>query len=116
MGVGAAGGAAEAVTALYRPALLLSAGFAGALDPSLHVADILIPAAVIDARDSSRVTLEGANGEGLLVTFMAVARVSPKSNLGQTYNPHARDMEAAGGSVPRHAPGTKLSARSLNTD
>src|SRR6266446_10028177 len=67
IGVDAARRAAEAVIALYRPALLLSAGFAGALDPALHVADIFTPADVIDARDSSRVTPQDRNGEGTLV-------------------------------------------------
>jgi adenosylhomocysteine nucleosidase len=33
--------AAEAVIALYAPAIIYSAGFAGALDPALKVADIL---------------------------------------------------------------------------
>src|SRR5258708_17187230 len=77
IGVDAARRAAEAVIALYRPTLLLSAGFAGALDPALHVADIFAPAVVIDARDGSPVTLE--NRKAVLVTFIAFARAPPKS-------------------------------------
>ena len=51
--------AAEAVIALYRPALVQSVGFAGALDATLRVGDIFCPAEVIDARDGSRVEIRG---------------------------------------------------------
>src|SRR5580704_11830502 len=60
IGVEAARRAAEAVIALYHPALLQSVGFAGALDSSLRVGDIFMPAVVIDARDGSRVEIDGA--------------------------------------------------------
>src|ERR1700688_1124846 len=54
IGTEAARRAAEAVVSLYHPALLMSVGFAGALVAALHVGDIFLPAAVLDARDGSR--------------------------------------------------------------
>src|ERR1700685_4673698 len=64
IGLEAARRAAEAVIALYSPNRLLSVGFAGALDTSLHVGDIFAPAVVIDARDGSRTQIEGGSNEG----------------------------------------------------
>src|ERR1700691_2631472 len=58
IGLEAARRAAEAVIALYRPTLLQSVGFAGALDARLRVGDIFAPAVVIDARDGSRTQIE----------------------------------------------------------
>ena len=54
IGEQAARRAAEAVIAFYHPALVQSVGFAGALDASLSVGDILTPSVVIDARDGSQ--------------------------------------------------------------
>jgi adenosylhomocysteine nucleosidase len=93
IGVEAARRAAEAAIALYRPTLVQSVGFAGALDAALHIGDILEPAVVIDARDGSRVELEGGNG--VLVTFMEVAGSEQKANLAQAYGAQLVDMEAA---------------------
>src|SRR6266568_4133193 len=58
MGAEAARRAAEAVIALYQPGLVISAGFAGALDPALQVGHTLNPRYVIDAGDGSRCTPE----------------------------------------------------------
>ncbi len=93
VGFEAARRAAEAVIALYRPTLVQSAGFAGALDAGLRVGDIFAPAIVVDARDGSRVEIEG--GEGTLVSFMAVAGAEQKANLAQAYGAQVVDMEAA---------------------
>src|SRR5258708_2262463 len=70
IGVDAARRAAEAVIALYRPALVQSVGFAGALDPALHVADIFTPSDSIHRRDCSRVTPQHGNLPGKLATFL----------------------------------------------
>ena len=83
IGLEAARRAAEAVIALYHPTLVHSVGFAGALDASLHVADIFAPAVVIDARDGSRIEIAGENRKGTLVSFMAVAGIDQKRNLAQ---------------------------------
>src|SRR5258708_20798263 len=116
IGVDAARRAAEAVIALYRPALVQSVGFAGALDPALHVADIFTPADVIDARDSSRVTPQDGNGEGTLVTFMAIAGAGQKSILAQAYNAQAVDMEAAGVAAAARAHNVKFGAIKVISD
>jgi adenosylhomocysteine nucleosidase len=84
---------AEAVIALYHPTLIYSAGFAGAADPNAKVGDILIPRYVIDARDSSRI--DTGIGEGILVSFAAVADSPQKAKLHAAFNAIAVDMEAA---------------------
>jgi adenosylhomocysteine nucleosidase len=90
--------AAEAVIALYHPSHLHSVGFAGALNPELHVGDIFTPSAVVDARDGSRTQLEA--GEGVLVTFMAVADAAQKTRLA-----HAYSARAVARHDPLHQPG-----------
>jgi adenosylhomocysteine nucleosidase len=92
IGMQAARRAAEAVIALYHPMQLQSAGFAGALNNSLHIGDIFSPAVVIDARDGSRHQLKG---DGTLLTFMSVADVAQKTKLALAYAAAAVDMEAA---------------------
>jgi adenosylhomocysteine nucleosidase len=96
IGSEAARRAGEAVIALYAPELLLSAGFAGALDAQLHVGDIFIPAIVLNASDGSRVETEGAAAQGTLITFMEVASAGQKVKLARAYAAQAVDMEAAG--------------------
>jgi adenosylhomocysteine nucleosidase len=93
IGSEAARRAAEAIVALYHPALLVSAGFAGGLDSTLSVGDTLIPRHVIDSRDGSRT--EHSAGEGVLVSFEDVADVEQKAKLNQAFGAHAVDMEAA---------------------
>ncbi|MFZ0774839.1 MAG: hypothetical protein WCA49_14340 [Candidatus Sulfotelmatobacter sp.] len=93
IGVESARRAAEAVIALYRPVLIQSAGFSGALDANLRVGDRFSPSLVLDARDGSRIQLPG--GEGTLVTFSAVAGAGQKAKLAQAYGARAVDMEAA---------------------
>jgi len=93
IGLPSARRAAEAVIALYRPTLMQSVGFAGALDAKLRVGDLISPSQVLDARDGSRTQLVG--GEGTLVTFMSVAGAEQKAKLAQAYGARAVDMEAA---------------------
>jgi len=100
--------AAEAVIALYAPEMIYSAGFAGALDPALKVADILIPARVIDAGDSSSV--ETGAGHGILVTFGAVATPEQKVKLGKSFNAQAVDMEASAVARAAAARGVRFAA------
>jgi len=93
IGLEAARRAAQAMIALYRPTLLHSVGFAGALNRTLHVGDIVEPAVLLDARDGSRFQIEG--GEGTLITFMEVAGARQKASLAQAYGAQAVDMESA---------------------
>src|SRR5260370_26429320 len=93
IGMEAARRAAEAVIALYRPMLLQSVGFAGALHAGLRVGDVFSPAVVIDARDGSRIDLEG--GKGALITFTAAAGPGQKTHPGQALRPPAAGIEEA---------------------
>src|SRR5437868_9939063 len=54
IGPQAARQATEAVISLYKPSMVVSVGFAGALDHSLRVGQIFEPRLVIDAGDGSR--------------------------------------------------------------
>ncbi len=85
--------AAEAVIALYAPMVVYSVGFAGALDHDLKVGDLIQPAQVIDARDSSRMNVSG--GKGILVSFGSVASPVQKAKLRVSFSAQAVDMEAA---------------------
>ena len=93
IGAEAARRACEAVTRLYQPQLVISAGFAGALKPELEVGRMLIPRLVIDANDGSRT--EVGSGTGALISFAAVADADQKLKLGKAYSADAVDMEAA---------------------
>jgi adenosylhomocysteine nucleosidase len=93
IGPEAARRAAEAVLVLYSPDVLYSVGYAGALDPSLKVGNLLTPAQVINASDGSRV--EVSKGQGTLLSLNAVASVAQKSRLRDSYEAQAIDMEAS---------------------
>jgi adenosylhomocysteine nucleosidase len=114
IGLEAARRAAEAVIVLYRPNLVQSVGFAGALDANLHVGDIFVPAVVIDARDGSRTNtegiIEGGNNQGTLVTFMEVAGIGQKANLAKAYEAQAVDMEASAVAAAARAHGIPFAA------
>lgn len=85
--------AAEAVIALYAPKVVWSAGFAGALEPGMRVADMIQPRRVINAGDGSSVKLN--RGEGVLVSFGTVASPAQKAKLRDSFAAQAVDMEAA---------------------
>jgi adenosylhomocysteine nucleosidase len=93
IGAAAARRAAEAVITQFAPAMIYSAGFAGALDPRLRVGDVVRPQVVVDAGDGSRVALSG--GEGILVSWDAIASPQQKVKLRDCYAGTAVDMEAA---------------------
>jgi adenosylhomocysteine nucleosidase len=116
IGEQAARRAAEAVIAFYHPTLVQSVGFAGALDASLSVGDVLTPSVVIDARDGSRVEIEGRNKKGTLVSFMAVAGVAQKANLAQAYGALAVDMEASAVAAAARAHGVRFDAAKAISD
>jgi adenosylhomocysteine nucleosidase len=114
IGVEAARRAAEAVIALYHPALVHSVGFAGALDSGLRVGDIFAPSVVVDARDGSRTQLDF--GDGTLVTFMAVAAPGQKAKLAQAYGARAVDMEAAAVAAAAQAHGIAFGVTKVISD
>jgi adenosylhomocysteine nucleosidase len=115
-GVGpeAARRAAEAMISLYHPTLLISAGFAGALDPALPVGHTLTPDQVIDAGDGSRMQTDG--GQGVLITFNSVADVEQKARLATAFGAHAIDMEAAAVGKAAEAHGIKFLACKVISD
>jgi len=108
MGSEAARRATEAVISLYSPALVVSAGFAGGLDPALAAGHTLTPRHVIDAGDGSRT--DSGCGEGVLVTFGTIADAEQKAKLAQAYGAHAVDMEAAAVARAAEAHGVKFLA------
>lgn len=85
--------AAEAVIELYTPVSVYSVGFAGALDSGFKVGAVVHPQRIIDAGDGSSVALD--TGEGILVTFGAVANPEQKAKLRESYGAQLVDMEAA---------------------
>jgi nucleoside phosphorylase len=93
IGAEAARRASEAIIAVSDPKVVCSAGFAGALDGTLKVGDIVRPRTVINAGDASRAIVE--DGEGILVSFASVASPAQKLKLRESFGAQAVDMEAA---------------------
>jgi adenosylhomocysteine nucleosidase len=114
VGAEAARRAAEAVIHLYHPVVLISAGFAGALDPSLLVGHAMVPSHVIDAGDGSRV--EAGGTQGVLITFDTVADAEQKARFAKVFDAHAVDMEAAAVARSAHAHGVKFLACKVISD
>lgn len=114
IGSEAARRAAEAVISLYQPKLIVSAGFAGGLDPSLNTGQMLTPRHIVDGRDGSRT--DSGIGEGTLITFDSVADVEQKAKLADAYGAHAVDMEAAAVARSAEARGIKFLACKVISD
>jgi adenosylhomocysteine nucleosidase len=114
IGMQAARRAAETVIARYAPALIYSAGFAGALRPELKVGDVLRPSKVVNVTDGSSVSLDG--GDGVLVTFAAIANPEQKKKLAESYAAQAVDMEAAGVAKAAEARGLRFAAIKVISD
>jgi adenosylhomocysteine nucleosidase len=93
IGAGAARRAAEAIIAVFDPKIVFSAGFAGALDGSLKVGDVVRPGTVINVGDGSKTIIDG--GKGVLVSFESVATPLQKAKLRESFAAQAVDMEAA---------------------
>jgi len=99
----AAGAATEAAIALYHPELVISAGFAGALAPTLAVGEWVLPALVVDAADGSRYETDirktrlekTASRHLVLVSVDGVVNPERKAVLFRSYAAQAVDMEAA---------------------
>ena len=72
--------AAEAVIQLYDPAVVISAGFAGALNHEVQVGQVIVPRTVIDVNDGSRT--DTGSGAGVLVTHSVVADAAQKAEIG----------------------------------
>ncbi len=114
IGPQAARRATEAIVSLYRPALVQSVGFAGALDDTLQVGHVLELRHVIDATDGSRT--DTGSGSGVLVTFSSVAGREQKANLARAYRAQAVDMEAASVAKGAEAHGLRFVAIKVISD
>ena len=91
--------AARAVVAQYRPALLISAGLAGALIRSLKAGSVFTPSVVVDVADGAeyRCVADGNHvSGGVLVTSVEIAGVDAKRELVTRFHGLVVDMEAAG--------------------
>ncbi len=93
IGAEAARRATEAVIEAVHPVRVMSVGFAGALDPTMKVADVLEPRVVVNAADGARV--ETGSGQGTLVSYAGVADREQKQRLAKAYAAAAVDMESA---------------------
>jgi adenosylhomocysteine/aminodeoxyfutalosine nucleosidase len=109
-GIGAEQGrrATEAVIQEVGPAMLISVGFAGALDSSLKVADIVEPRLVVNSADGSRT--ETGRGNGVVVSAPAVAGPEQKRRLASAYRAIAVDMEGASVAMGAQAHGIEFAA------
>ena len=114
IGADAARRAAEAVIVLYAPSVVYSAGYAGALDSRFKVGDVVRPARVVNAGDGSSVQI--ADGDGILVSYPAVANPEQKTKLRESYQAQAVDMEAAAVARAAEARGVSFSALKVISD
>src|SRR5258707_12550593 len=102
IGYEAARRAARAVVKEFRPQMLVSAGFAGALIGTLKVGNVLLPNVIIDGRNGMEYRCnfgEGILGGGILVSAAQIAGPGSgndsKRELAGKFHALAVDMEAA---------------------
>jgi adenosylhomocysteine nucleosidase len=114
IGAEAARRATEAVIREVSPGRVISTGFAGALDGSLEVGDILEPRTVINSSDGVRT--EAGSGEGILVSSATVANKEQKARLSKAYGATAVDMEAAAVAQGAEARGVEFGALKAISD
>jgi adenosylhomocysteine nucleosidase len=115
-GIGAEQGrrATEAVIQKARPAKMISVGFAGALDSSLKVADIVEPRVVVNSADGSRT--DTGRGNGAVVSALSVAGPDQKRRLASSYGAIAVDMEGASVAMGARAHGLEFAALKAISD
>ena len=109
MGLTRATLAVQAALAMKPVTALLSAGLAGACDPSLHVADIVHAGVVVDMQSGEQYS--DSDFTQVLVSSPHIASVAEKRRLYESYRASAVDMEAA--SVARLARAHNLSFRAI---
>ncbi|MGA8541000.1 MAG: hypothetical protein WB566_15975 [Terriglobales bacterium] len=114
IGAEAARRATEAVIREVKPVRVISAGFAGALNASLQVGDILEPRTVINTAGGARIDV--GSGEGILVSCAEVAGKEQKIRLRKAYGASAVDMEAAAVAQGAEARGVEFGALKVISD
>jgi nucleoside phosphorylase len=109
-GIGAEQGrrATEAVIQQAHPAKMISVGFAGALDSSLKVGDIVEPRVVVNSADGSRI--DTGRGKGTVVSSLSVVGPDQKRHLARAYGAVAVDMEGASVAMGAQAHGLEFAA------
>ncbi|MGO9517143.1 MAG: phosphorylase [Candidatus Korobacteraceae bacterium] len=108
MGEKCARHAAETAIGDAQPALLLSAGFAGAISPGLKVGDVARIREVVDAATGRRYPTNG--GEWVLATSQDVSNAAEKRELLMKFGADAVDMEAAAVAQVASEQGLKFAA------
>ncbi|MDT8068137.1 MAG: hypothetical protein ROO76_08210 [Terriglobia bacterium] len=93
IGPRAARQAADAVLTFRQPALIISAGFAGAIRESLAVGTVVVPTKVLALPEEQTFSIDG--GEGTLVSVADIVNPRVKQELKTKYAADAVDMEAA---------------------
>lgn len=78
----------------FRPELVTSIGFSGALSTELPVGSIVVPAQVVGFKTGE--AYEAAGGAGVLITAAGVVGANDKAEMGSRYGALAVDMEALG--------------------
>lgn len=86
--------AAEAISSVLQPQVLISAGFAGATRSGFEVGAPLTPAAVVDVASGQRYAT--AFGSGTVATVHAVVGANEKADIFSKFSADAVDMESAG--------------------
>lgn len=109
-GIGAEQGrrATEAAIQQAHPAKMISVGFAGALDSSLKVGDIVEPRVVVNSADGSRT--DTGRGKGTVVSSLTVVGPEQKQRLATAYGAVAVDMEGASVAMGAQAHGLEFAA------
>ena len=114
MGPAAAQRGAKAVIASLQPQVVISTGFAGALQADLAVGDIVTPACVVEAATGRR--YQAFRGHGTVVSSPRVAGAAEKRALARLYDAQAVDMEAAAVAKVAQEHGVRFMAVKAITD
>ena len=106
--------ATEVVIQDFHPDRVISVGFAGALDGTAKVGDVIEPRVVVNATDGSRA--ETDSGKAILVSVSEVVSREQKARLRESYRASAVDMEASAVALGAQARGVAFGALKAVSD
>ncbi|MGE0406047.1 MAG: nucleoside phosphorylase [Candidatus Korobacteraceae bacterium] len=95
VGAGPAERATEEAVAAFQPKLLVSAGFAGALQAELRVPELVVAGSIVDAVSGETFSTADASARKVLLTTDSIAGPDSKRELALRFGACAVDMEAA---------------------